>query len=164
MQELSELRWMAVKVTPHDHGGETVWEETDCDSAKDTGRFLKSGARRAFLLQAGGAEGWLRSCLAEEAGYCGIDALLVESNRPFLRSVFRRQERAVFLLVLSGTEGEWKASLADAMDEADAFVLVGEKLQVNRLSWGIRKLCFRLPEGRWISPELVSFLRNRRLD
>jgi hypothetical protein len=47
---LAEFRWIAVKITTHDHGQpKPIWEETTAGQGTDTARYLTAGAVRAFL-------------------------------------------------------------------------------------------------------------------
>ena len=142
---LPELRWTAVKISPHEHGLPAVWEETDRSSAKDSGRYLAAGAERAFLVR-GDAE-------AELAGLAGTGALLVESNR--------RLSGALFLAVLAGHEASWKPSMRDRVAEADALVLMGG-MTVAELPEALRgKPVFDLAAGEWLTPRLLRFVGER---
>jgi hypothetical protein len=47
---LTEFRWIAVKISTHDHGKpKPVWEETTSGTETDTARYLAAGAERALL-------------------------------------------------------------------------------------------------------------------
>jgi hypothetical protein len=160
---MPELRWAAVKVSPHAHGsGESIREETDASSRKDTGLYLAGGARRAFLVTADSdpMADELIQAARERAAEC--DALLVESNRD-LSSIAWEREPMVLLAVMDGT---WaKLSLPDTVARADAFVLTGgalsQELAGELLQGESRKPVFRLPEGMWCSGELLDFVRAK---
>jgi hypothetical protein len=52
---LTEFRWIAVKLSAHDHGKQKpVWEETIAGDETDTARYLTAGAERALLVTAEG--------------------------------------------------------------------------------------------------------------
>ncbi len=160
---IRELRWAAVKVSPHSHeSGEGIREETDASSPKDTGRYLAAGARRAFLVTADSdpmADELIRA-VRGRAAEC--DALLVESNRD-LAGIAGEGEPAVLLAVM---DDSWaKSSLPDTVARADALILTGgglsQELARELLQKESRKPVFRLPEGMWCSGELLDFVRAK---
>jgi hypothetical protein len=63
IEQLSQLRITAIKITPHFHettpglivradkDGYSIYEETDIESTKDTSRMLKAGASRVFFAK-----------------------------------------------------------------------------------------------------------------
>jgi hypothetical protein len=161
---MPELRWVAVKVSPHEHDtGRELWEELDFHSEKDTGRYLAAGAQRAFLVS-GIKDSQAGELLLEARGRSSqCDALLVESNRIAAGIVANLGEPAVSIAVLAGAESEWKASLWAQFGTTDALVLTGglayEELPVELQT----KPVFRLEDGRWSSPELIEFVRARLL-
>jgi hypothetical protein len=162
---IPELRWVAVKVTPHLHDvGEEVWEEIDGGSDKDTGRYLAAGARRAFLI--GGASESRAAGLIGEArrGAPECDALLVESNRIAAGVVANRGERVVSIAVLAGAESEWKASLRECVGSVDALVLADGVSAEGFESPFLRRPVFGLAAGQWSVPELVRFVRGKLMD
>jgi hypothetical protein len=156
---MPELRWAAVKVTPHLHD-ETlgIWEETDAGSEKDTGRYLAAGARRAFLVTVDSASLAEESTLVARERAVQCDAWLIESNRE-LAELAPDGERVVRLAVVAGVPEEWKASLRDAVARADGLVLVGGlRMEDLPLEWR-GKTTFSLPMGEWTTPKLVAFVR-----
>jgi hypothetical protein len=158
---LPELRWVAVKVTPHLHRDEEIWEEVDFRSGKDTGRYLAAGAGRAFLVGGVGVADAAGLVVGARSRAALCDGLLVESNRITAGSVARPGERVVTLAVLAGAEAEWKASLRECVGGVDALVL-GSGLDANGFESPFRrKPVFSLGEGHWCVPELVRFVRGR---
>jgi molybdopterin-guanine dinucleotide biosynthesis protein len=159
---LPELRWVVVKVTPHDHDVDKgLWEELNLRSDKDTGRYLSAGAKRVFLIS-GVTDTQATELVAEARGRASeCDALLVESNRIAAGAVSRRGERAVTVAVLSGPVAEWKASLRECAGSVDALVLSNGLLPDELESPFLRKPVFGLAEGGWSVPELVRFVRER---
>ena len=157
---MPEFCWLAVKVTPHLHDGDSVREEPDGSSQKDTARYLRSGARRALLVQAAGEDisDKVREARAQAAG---CDGLLVESGSIAAGFLAAADEPWMKLLVLAGPAQGWKESVATSMTATDAFVLaIGAS--VEELPAGLRnKPRFRLPEGHWMTPEIVAFVRER---
>ena len=164
MAAMPEFSWAAVKVSPHGHDvDEELWEELDFRSAKDTGRYLAAGARRAFLVN-GAADLRAVDLVSEarrRASLC--DGLLVESNRIAAGAVRRWGEAEVSLAVLAGPEAEWKASLLECVGRVDAVVLANGISPEEITSPFFRKPVFQLAEGVWSIPELVRFVRGRLL-
>jgi hypothetical protein len=161
---LPEFRWLAVKVTPHVHEhGEGIWEETDCHSDKDTGRYLAAGATHAFLISNLADEAVI-DAVAGMRNRCLETSLLIESNRVAAQALARTGERAACLAVLSGQEKQWKTSLRERIGSADALVLTGGLLREELPVEMGRKTVFGLDEGKWSSPELERFVRGRLVD
>jgi len=161
---LPELRWAAVKVSPHGHTtGQELWEELDFHSEKDTGRYLAAGARRAFLVS-GVKDSQAVELLLEARGRASkCNALLVESNRIAAGVVANLGEPTVSIAVLAGAEAEWKASLLESAGMADALVLAKGVSREEFTSPFLRKPIFELAAGQWSVPELVRFVRVRLL-
>ena len=159
---LPELRWVAVKISPHLHRDEAVWEELDSNSDKDTGRYLAAGAAQAFLL----------SELPEDSAASMLDAmrlvakdgsLLVESNGIDGALLARADEPVITLAVLAGASTEWKASLQKRVLTADALALTGGLTREELPAELQMKPTFQLKNERWSSPELIKFVRARLL-
>jgi hypothetical protein len=160
MAAIPELRWAAVKVTPHLHD-ETpgVWEERDAGSEKDTGRYLAAGARRAFLMTAASALSAEELMLETRKRTAECYAWLIESNRDLGERV-SDGERVVRLAVMAGAPEGWKASLREAAARADGLVLTGGlRLEDLPSEWRV-KAAFSLQAGEWMTLELVAFVRS----
>jgi hypothetical protein len=157
---MAELRWVAVKITPHVHDvGEEVWEELDEGSDKDTGRYLAAGAGRSFLIS-GASESRAAGLIGEARGSAPeCDALLVESNRISAEVVANRGEPVCSIALLAGEESEWKPSLRECVGSVDALVLAGSVSLEGFESPFLRKPVFALEPGQWSVPELVRFVR-----
>ena len=163
IRSLPMFWWTAVKVTPHAHGHGLptgLLEEIDRNSDKDTGRYLAAGARRAFLMTV--EEQWSGTRLPSLDGVVrdGLDAgaVVVESNR-FALSDWTQS--GVKLVVVATSEVEWKASLRACVWAADALVLTGG-MEVCDLPTEFRgRHLFVLPPGKWASPSMVNFVRER---
>jgi hypothetical protein len=162
---MPELNWMAVKVTPHGHDvADVLWEEADCQSDKDTGRYLAAGAAHAFLIS-NLADEALVDAVAEARNRCSeTGSLFIETNRVGRQELARSGERAACLAVLSGSEAQWKASLRERIDDADALVLTGGLSQEGLRVELREKKVFRFDERQWSSPELLAFVRKRLVD
>jgi len=161
MAAMPELRWVAVKVSPHSHGlQDGVWEEQDRESEKDTGRYLRAGARRAFLVRGGDDAGEVVEKVRVLAADC--DSGLVESNRVMASAVAKPGEPVVSIAVLAGGEEEWKASLFETAGRIDALVLAGGP---PRTSFDVLEASpvFALEAGKWVNTELIDLIRNRLL-
>ena len=164
MAAMPEFSWAAVKVSPHRHDvDEELWEELDFRTAKDTGRYLAAGARRAFLVSGATDLRAVELVLEARERTSLCDALLVESNRVAAGSVARPGEAEVSLAVLAGAEAEWKASLRESAGMADALVLANGVSPEEFASPFLRKPVFGLAAGEWSVPELVRFVRGRLL-
>lgn len=162
---MPELQWTAVKVSPHRHQTSNLeamlLEEGDRNSDKDTGRYLAAGAVRAFLLSAvfGVEDG--DALLAGMDGIrssCGRGALLMESNQIKPSRVARIGEPALTLAVLSHTYWDWKPSLQWV--SPNALVLSGGLMPELLPSAFRGKRVFCLPKDRWVTSELVEFVRR----
>jgi len=162
---LPEFCWTAVKTTSHSYfSGKAIWEETNASSTKDTGRYLASGAQHAFLVEDAGTPQSVESSLASiRTRVCSRQGLLLESNRIPLDLLIKERERGMSLAILSGIPANWKSSLLNRADFADALVLTGGFCCDQLPSPLRRKRVFQLMPGKWSSPELLSFVRRHLL-
>jgi len=162
MRALQESCWTAVKITPHVHGfASAMNEEWDIASEKDTGRYLAAGAKRAFLIQGeDSGEKILDSLCSLRSADCSGQSLLIESNRIAPESIARDGERSLCLALLSGQPEQWKSSLRQRAEEAQALVLTGGYCCDELPAALQKKRVFQLIPGQWTSPELVSFVRK----
>jgi hypothetical protein len=165
MRAMPELRWVAVKVTPHEHAvPEVLWEETDRHSERDTGRYLAAGAERSFLLAANGDRDahWIADGVAEARRISAEqDGLLIESGRFDAALITRPDEPVLRLTVLGGASSEWKPSLGLRLAFADAMILA-DGLSREQFAAELQlKPGFQLPAMKWSTPELVAFVRAR---
>lgn len=160
MAAMPELQWLAVKVSPHMHGlADGVWEEEDRESEKDTGRYLRAGARRAFLVR--GGDDANENVISVRTRTADCDAMLVESNRVKADTVAQSGEPAISIAVLSSREEEWKPSFLESADAFDALVIAGGI--PSRMMALSTTHVFVLAAGQWISAELTDLIRNRLL-
>lgn len=147
---LPEFRWIAVKITSHEHGmPEPVWEERETGQERDTAHYLQAGARRAFLVTAEEAE--LSERVRELHAKVGSEAhLIFESNR-----IVEWLQPDLCLAVRG--EGEAKASFARFVQRADAKVVRGDRDEAIADD----RPQFRLAELMQVSTEMKQWLRYR---
>jgi len=156
---MPELQWVAVKISPHEHEiAPGAWEEVDRDSEKDTGRYLRAGARRAFLVTASDDAASDVVRVRKMASEC--DSILMETNREPADLIFN-DEPVVRLAVLAGAPRDWKASLPGAAERADGLILTAGLLEDGLPAVLRRKRIFSFPMGAWTSRELVHFVRGK---
>lgn len=156
---MPELQWAAVKVSPHEHEiAPVAWEEVDRDSEKDTGRYLRAGAQRAFLVTASDDAGGDVVRVRKMASEC--DSILMETNREPADLIFN-DERMIRLAVLAGSPRDWKASLPEAAERADGLILTTGLLADGLPAVLRRKRIFIFPMDTWTSSELIHFVRGK---
>lgn len=153
LSEFRERRWTAVKITPHGHGleeGYRIEEEMVPGPYSDTSRFLVAGAARAFLLRA--APGYLTHAMeALRSVIAGVGPTVIESNR-----VAGQLVPDLCLLLVDPAVADWKETTFPLVEKS-VIVLVDRP----GAAWtDSRQRVFRLPAGRWMTPELAHFLRE----
>jgi len=149
---LPEFAWAAVKITTHAHGKpEPVWEETESGQGTDTARFLAAGARRAFLVTAGGRDLPLQlrhlSAKLEPGAH-----ILFESNR-----ILAHLEPDLCLALQADPSIQRKPSLRTLSLKMDAQVMLADR---DSVSAGDTPL-FHLAALDRISPPMRRWLRQR---
>jgi len=171
---LAEARWTAVKIAGHAHGdastrtgatevvergeGYVLRRQVTPDET-DTGRYLASGANRAYLLEteAGAlprAVPLLRRLLRES------QYTIIESS-----SVVEFIDPDLFLMVADPGSSDVKGSSRRNLERADAFVVVGSERRA-RDSGGMfpavlaTRPCFEAP-GPGLPDALAGFVRRR---
>lgn len=162
---IPELRWLAVKISPHLHELEDgVLEETDRNSEKDTGRYLRAGARRSCLVAASSVSSEFLDRLLNRLGRVPeADGVLIESGGIESSVVAGTGGCSVRLAALAGAVAEWKSSLWEGADYADALVLTGGLSVSDLPDEFVARAVFTLPAEAWSTPELVGFVRKRLL-
>ena len=149
---LPEFRWIAVKITSHEHGvAEPVWEERDAGQGTDTARYLAAGAQRAFLVTTEDAELPIR--IAELQAKIGPDAhLIFESNR-----IVEWLQPQLCLAAQGADEGEVKPSWARFAQCADATIVRADHAEMISGP----KPMFRLVDLAQVSAPMRQWLRER---
>jgi hypothetical protein len=172
---LREFRWIAVKITSHEHGKtEPILEETEAGHGTDTARYLAAGAERAFLVTAG--EDDLERRLTELWQLIGTGAnAIFESNR-----IVDYVRADVCLAVPGSGEIDAKASFLPFIRIADALAVPEEcgrveiceippfpQKEAERMGHGtfLRRMAgrpvFRLAGLAQVSPEMLAWVRLR---
>lgn len=162
---MPEFQWVAVKVTPHLHDREAgLHEETELESSKDTARYLRAGAMRSYLISASRSSNAIANAqlLGKVAQLAPVAAAwIVESGGMDAGDLDEIAGPVVSLAILTGRVEEWKPSVLLRLASADALVVTGGGLP-EQLSPELQSISsFYLPEGKWVSAELLSFIRAR---
>lgn len=160
IRAMPELRWLALKASPHRYGTpDGIVEERDAGSAKDTGRYLAAGAKRAFLLT-GTGEG-LEFARRARTLVKDYETVLVETGRFTADALAAAGEAYLTLAVLDNNVSNWKPGTLERACRADALVLPGQP-DAHLLPEELRPtLAFPLAHGDWASAALIEFVRGR---
>lgn len=160
IRAMPELRWLAVKITAHEHSGfEGITEETDAGSAKDTGRYRAAGAVRAFLVTTKSDVPAFIERVRARAPEC--DAVLIETGKLNAAAIAVAGEGNLTLAVLAADVSEWKSETRMRAGNADALVLANGMALDSLPDELRRKVAFALPKWEWQSAALVDFARKR---
>lgn len=172
IRALPEAEWTAVKITQHGHGicsvaGEPCDCAIECEAPyalsrqqapddTDSGRYLAAGAARAYWLRT--ETGQLRHALpALERILASGENSILESN-----SVMRFVQPDLYLLVVDPAVNDWKESSRRYLERADAVVWIDRGTsQPLSQEWPAAKPRFRTTPPRYVSEDLVTFLRQR---
>lgn len=136
VRALPDWNWTAIKITQYGHGvcsrdGEAcdcsdpahpiaVSEETGSSPATDSGRFLASGARRAF---------WVRTPAGElHEAMPKVRRLIVESENTIVESnsILRFLKPDLCAMVLDSSVADFKPSSLRFLDRANLLVVTGD--------------------------------------
>ena len=174
---LPDLDWTAVKITQYGHGvcskdGEPcecadplhpvmLSMESGSKPQTDSGRYLASGAKRAFWLRTAGGElaealPALRSLLAQGENFSNF---IVESNS--LIQVIRPD---LYILVVDGANPDFKSSCRRVLDRVDIVVdTSGAPWAWDGVPVGIleKRPRYLAPAPEYASAELKQAVRNR---
>jgi molybdopterin-guanine dinucleotide biosynthesis protein len=176
---LPELQWMAVKITQFGHGvcsvsaepcecalneSEHSWsldEEFDRSGQSDTSRFLVAGAKRTLWVRT--KQGMLAEAMpALRKEIASADNVIIESN-----SIMKFVRPDVYLTVLDLGTGDFKDSAREFLDRADGIILhdapANQVPKWDNISLKLisGKPIFRIQPPRYLSPEIVQFVRDR---
>ena len=161
---MPEFQWVAVKVTPHLHDRQAgLREETELDSSKDTARYLRAGAMRSFLISASRSSHAIANgqLLGKVAQLAPVAAAWIVEGGVDAGDLNEIAGPVVSVAILRGRAEEWKPSVLSRLASADALVVTGGGLP-EQLSPELQSISsFYLPEGQWVSAELLSFVRAR---
>ncbi len=173
---IPERNWTAVKITQYGHGvcsingrtcgcavNEHTWvvnEERDSEGKGDTCRFLKAGAQRSIWVRT--KQGRLAEAVpALKLTIAKAEDIIFESN-----SLIGFIRPALYLSVLDPATRDFKASAREFLPLADAIVL--HETASQDFGWDevspemlAGKLVFRVRPPRYITSEIVEFVRRR---
>ena len=173
---LNKIAWTAVKISHHDGNADLqdmpltddlpphldflLSEERDPKGHGDTSLYLAAGARRALWLRARG-RGLAQALPGLLEALDGDEHVIIESN-----SLLGFVKPAVFLMVISESERNIKASARQFFARADAFVAVRpdrgpHARPATSLQMPEGKPVFSVSLGDWPDPALCSFVGER---
>jgi hypothetical protein len=144
IRAIPEARWTAVKITPHSHVPEAVFEETDPAADRDTARYLAAGAARALLVRA--EEAPPLSCFVPASSNVAIEST----------SAIGRVAADLALLVVDPSIGDFKPAFSSALAGVDALVVVDRGCDFPAAG---RRFTVRPPD--YTSAELIEYVRER---
>ena len=172
---LHEFEWTAVKITQYGHGicsadgaacdcstADHSWaisEEKDRSGESDTSRFLLAGATRALWVRS--EQGRLAEAMpALRQRIASADNVIVESN-----SVLKFLRPDLYLTVLDPATADFKGSAREVLDRASAVVMhdstggdgAWERVSLKPVA---KRPIFRIRPPRYVTPEIVEFVRN----
>jgi hypothetical protein len=174
---LPEMHWTAVKITQFGHGvcsanGEpcdcetddhswAINEERDCSGESDSSRFLVSGAARSLWVRT--RQGMLAEAMPRlRKELANADNAILESN-----SVIRFLRPDLYLTVLDASNPDFKASAKEYLDRADAVILHDGAEQTAWTNVSLKpvagKPIFRITPPKYVTPEIVDFVRGKML-
>jgi len=175
---LPEFEWTAAKITQYGHGicsadGEpcdcassdhswAVTEEKNRNGDSDTARFLAAGAERVWWVRT--EQGRLAEAMpALRERIKGAANVILESN-----SVLKFVRPDLYLTVLDPATEDFKNSAREFLDRASAVILHEERNRGG--AWNdvslkpvASKPVFRITPPRYVTPEIVDFVRERLL-
>jgi hypothetical protein len=160
IRALSQVNWIAVKITSHDHGRPTpIWEETAAGQQTDTARYLAAGARRALLVTASDSElGPIIQQILER--HSSQDTVIFESNR-----VLRYLRPDVCLAAASKLHGSHKPTFQLVEECMDATVTLGGHDHVipgDKIHFHLASLeRISAPMQEWLWEQLRDRLKGR---
>lgn len=172
---LPEFRWTAMKVTQYGHGicsrngkvchcatddhSWAITEERNISGKSDSSRFLISGAVRSLWVRT--RQGMLAEAMprvSEELA--SAQNAILESN-----SIMRFVEPDLYLTVLDAATEDFKPSAREFLDRADAVVLHDGSEEAAWESVSLKSVAgkptFRIHPPRYVTPELVEFVREK---
>jgi hypothetical protein len=172
---LREYQWTAMKITQYGHGicakngkqchcasADHSWEiseERDASGRSDTSRFLAAGAAHVYWVRT--QQGRLYDAMPSiRRRLEEVRNVILESN-----SVLGFVRPDLYLSVLDPSTADFKVSAQKYLDQADAVILHESS---KRAVWnGISlesmagKPTFRIQPPKYLTPEMVEFLRSK---
>jgi len=162
---LPQYRWTAFKISPHRHGddhgkGWTICGEADPTGDSDTSRFLAAGAVNTWWIRAE-PENLAEAVPTIQKKIAEAQNAIIESN-----SILRFINPDLYLVILDPSLADFKKSAAEFLDRADAFIIRERNEQEITAGWreisaGLAKPVFGIRPPRYITPEIVQFVREK---
>ena len=152
---LPELKWVAAKVTKHEHGmPQAIYEDNNLGGETDTARYRAAGARQAFLLT---------SPEDEEAAPLLYELWL--ERFPGANIIFESNRVLDFVkpdlcLVVAGS-AEDKVSFKMAIQNANAIVGGPNSRALLQSHAGETRPVFELENLGRLTPELADWIRGQ---
>jgi hypothetical protein len=172
---LPELNWTALKITQFGHGicsadgkpchcatddhTRAITEEHDRSGESDTSRFLLAGAQHSIWVRT--RQGMLAQAMPDiRRRIAGAENVIMESN-----SILRFMRPDLYLTVLDAATVDFKDSAREFFDRADGVILhrtdaVPQWSSVSPAGIANRP-CFFIDPPAYVTPEIVSFVRER---
>lgn len=179
---LRDRNWTAVKITQFGHGicsrdGEpcdcavtdpkhsfAIVDEQDRSGDSDTSRFLVAGAARSLWVRS--RQGFLAEAMPSiRQKLLTAENVIIESN-----SILKFIRPDLYISVLDYATPDFKQSAREYLDRADAVVLheaatPGLDIAPTWEDVSLRSLAqakvFRVRPPKYVTPELVAFVRDR---
>ena len=171
---MPEREWLAVKITQYGHGicsanGEpcdcvtadhasAITEEHGRGGETDTSRFLVAGAKKVLWVRT--QQGFLAEAMPRLREHLSAaQDVIIESN-----SVMRFLRPDAYLVVLDPETEDFKDSARQSLDRADA-VILHEAAELKWKQVSLKpvsaKPVFKIKPPEYVTPEIVSFVRER---
>ena len=177
---LHDRHWTALKITQYGHGicsanGKTcdcatddhtfaVSEEKNQSGESDTSRFLVAGAAHSWWVRT--QQGRLAEAMPRiRQILAGAENAIIESN-----SILRFLKPDLYLTVLDPATADFKSSAQQFLDRADAVLLHASSDSPNptwervSLKPVIDRPMFAIQPPKYVTPEVIEFVRNRLTD
>jgi len=172
---LPEFHWTAMKITQYGHGicsangklchcatDDHSWaatEEFNRDGKSDSSRFLVAGAARVLWVRT--RQGMLAEAMPRVRQEIeAAENTILESN-----SILRFVRPNLYLTVLDAATEDFKVSAQIYLDRADAVILHDGDADVAWKTVSLKpvaaKPTFRITPPRYVTPDLVDFVRAR---
>jgi hypothetical protein len=175
---LPEFAWTAFKITQYGHGicsakGQAcdcatddhswaITEEKNRNGDSDTSRFLAAGAERVWWVRT--EQGRLAEAMPKiREKLNNAQSVILESN-----SILKYLRPDLYVTVLDPSTADFKSSAREFLDRADAAIL--HEANDGDLAWKDVSLkpvsgkpIFRITPPLYVTPDIVSFFRQRLL-
>ena len=172
---LPEFNWTALKITQYGHGicsadgkpchcatddhTKAITEEHDRSGESDTSRFLVAGAKNSIWVRT--RQGMLAGAMPDIRRKLAVaENVIMESN-----SILEFLTPDLYLTILDAGTQDFKNSARKFLDRADAVILHrnGAEPRWDSISVkpGTGRPCFMIQPPDYVTPEIVSFVRER---